>query len=126
MPLKFKYASAIMSVEPHLGHFVSVETSSVKQLHDDPDVFALGLQIFSAGVPDETLWEFVIGPWQYVSSSPPRNPGKFDLWIEVKTKKRSVTIGNWKEAELVHPCRDTRCSGVRRSAGSHIRPGYRG
>jgi len=37
--------------------------------------------------------------WRYVSSSPTNNPGKFDLWIEVRTKQQSVTIGNWKSVE---------------------------
>ncbi|SRR6266567_1404597 len=39
-------------------HFLSLEKSPVRQLHDDPDVFAAGFQIFSAGIPDETRWEF--------------------------------------------------------------------
>lgn len=41
-------------------------------------------------------WEFEVSSWRYVSSSPANNPGKFDLWIEVKTKSQTVTIGNWK------------------------------
>jgi hypothetical protein len=79
--------------------FLSPDTCPVRQLHDDPDVFALGFQIYTAGIPGETIWEFDLSPWQYVSSAPVHNPGKFDLWLEVKTKTRSVTVGNWKEVE---------------------------
>jgi len=74
--------------------FLSMEKLPAKQLHDDPDVFAVGFPLTSANIPDETYWEFEVGPWQYVSSAPLHNPGKFDLWIEVKTKKRNVVIGN--------------------------------
>jgi len=33
--------------------------------------------------------------WRYNSSRPTHNPGKFDLWIELKTARANVTIGNW-------------------------------
>jgi hypothetical protein len=79
--------------------FLSMEKLPARQLHDDPDVFAVGFQLASANIPDETYWEFEVGPWQYVSSAPVHNPGRFDLWVEVRTKKRKVVVGNWKEAE---------------------------
>jgi hypothetical protein len=79
--------------------FFSLEKWPMRQLYDDPDVFAVGFHITSAQVPPEAYWEFDFGPWQYVSSAPVHNPGKFDLWIEVKTDKRTVVIGNWKEVE---------------------------
>jgi hypothetical protein len=79
--------------------FFSLENSAVRQIHDDPDVFAVGYHITSPNVPFETYLEFEFGPWQYVSSAPVHSPGKFDLWIEVKTKKHAMVIGNWKEVE---------------------------
>jgi hypothetical protein len=39
------------------------------------------------------------GQWRYLSTQPTQNPGKFDLWIEVKAGRRKLVIGNWKEAE---------------------------
>jgi len=78
---------------------LSLEKSPVKQIHDDPDVFAVGFHITSTNVPYETYLEFEFSPWQYVSSAPVHSPGKFDLWIEVKTKKHTAVIGNWKEVE---------------------------
>jgi hypothetical protein len=83
----------------HVKHFFNADPSQVRQLHDDPDVFAIGHQIGWGSVSEETFWQFEIGPWQYVTSSPTHNSGKFDLWIEVKTKTRTVVIGNWKEVE---------------------------
>jgi len=51
------------------------------------------------GVAPEVIWEFDVSPWRYVSSAPTNNPGKFDLWNEVKTKIRTVIIGNWRAVE---------------------------
>jgi hypothetical protein len=79
--------------------FFSLQKSPITQLHDDPDVFAVGFQLTSTNVPYEVFWEYQFGPWQYVCSAPVHNPGKFDLWIEMKTKRRTVVIGNWKAVD---------------------------
>jgi hypothetical protein len=71
----------------------------VRQLHDDPDVFAVGFQVTLMELPPEVMWEFDISPWRYTCSLPTNNPGKFDLWIEVKAHDKMVTIGNWKGVE---------------------------
>jgi len=75
--------------------FLPKEHAASRQFHDDPDVFALGCYITSEAVPFEVVWEVDFSTWRYVSSSPTNNPGKFDLWIEIKTKDHAVTIGNW-------------------------------
>lgn len=72
---------------------------AIRQFHDDPDVYVLGCNISDATIPAEVVWEFDFSSWRYVASSPTNNPGKFDLWVEVQTKNRSVTIGNWKSAD---------------------------
>lgn len=79
--------------------FLAIEPVPARQLHDDPDVFAVGFQVPSEGVAPEVFWEFETSPWCYVSTAPTNNPGKFDLWIELKTKNQKLVIGNWKEAE---------------------------
>jgi hypothetical protein len=79
--------------------FLKIEPVPARQLHDDPDVFAVGFQVPYVGIPPEVVWEFDASPWRYVSSSPTNNPGKFDLWIELKTKYQRVVIGNWKAVE---------------------------
>jgi hypothetical protein len=79
--------------------FLPAGNLPARQLHDDPDVFAVGYQIPTDGVSPEIMWEFDISPWRYVSSAPTNNVGRFDLWIEVKTKAQAVTIGNWKAVE---------------------------
>ena len=35
-------------------------------------------------------------PWRYVSRNPTNNPGKFDLWAEVRIGGQIRVIGNWK------------------------------
>ena len=79
--------------------FLPEENAASRQFHDDPDVFALGFYISSEAIPSELIWEVDASTWRYVSSSPTNNPGKFDLWIEIKTKDRTVTIGNWPAVE---------------------------
>ena len=75
--------------------FLSREDWGLKQLHDDPDVYALSYQIPWNDAHPDLVWEFEISPWRYVSSMPTHNPGKYDLWIEVKTSTQTVTLGNW-------------------------------
>jgi hypothetical protein len=79
--------------------FLPAENLPVRQLHDDPDVFVL-----SAAVPYEDLdpdiyYSIDRGSWHYVSSAPTNNPGRFDLWIEVKAGDHRIRIGNWKSVE---------------------------
>ena len=83
-------------------HFLPAFPSTAwqaRQLHDDPDVFALGFAVSYEESTPEVVWEIEVTPWRYVSSSPTNNPGKFDLWIELETKNQKVTIGNWKAVE---------------------------
>jgi hypothetical protein len=70
----------------------------VQLFHDDPDVYALGAVPYD-GPHWEVIWEINISSWRYVSTSATNNPGKFDLWLELKWKDQSITIGNWKAAE---------------------------
>lgn len=75
----------------------------LEQLHDDPDIYVLAscLSVFSPDdeIAPEVKWEVDVSSWRYRCTSPTRNPGKFDLWIEVKTKSRTNTIGNWSAVE---------------------------
>jgi hypothetical protein len=82
-----------------IKQFLNAHPLPTRLFHDDPDVFAVGFSIPDLGLASEVVWEFQISPWRYVSSSPTNNPGKFDLWIEVKTKRQAVTIGNWKAVD---------------------------
>jgi len=79
--------------------FLKMDPPPSRQLHDDPDVFPLGFQVYYEGMDPEVRWEFEASPWRYVSSSPTNNPGQFDLWMELKTKNREIVIGNWKAVE---------------------------
>jgi hypothetical protein len=82
-----------------LKRFLEDEHLPARQLHDDPDVFALGFTRLYQDLDDDVVWEFQVSPWRYVSSNPTNNPGRFDLWIEVQTKAQSITIGNWPAVE---------------------------
>ncbi len=79
--------------------FLPQDSLPACQLHDDPDVYALAFAMSAEGLKPEVFWDFAFSPWRYVSSAPTNNPGKFDLWIELRTSKRRLVIGNWKAAE---------------------------
>lgn len=36
-----------------------------------------------------------LNPWRYVSTNPTNNPGRFDLWAEIRDKNRTNIVGNW-------------------------------
>ncbi len=80
-------------------NFLPVENLPARQLHDDPDVFALDFPLYSEALDPAVIYEIGVSPWRYVSTSPTNNPRRFDLWIELKTKTRSITIGNWEAAQ---------------------------
>jgi hypothetical protein len=82
-----------------ITRFLKMDPLPAPQLHDDPDVFAVGFRFPYEAVSPELVWQFSATPWRYVSSSPTNNPGRFDLWIELKTRWQKVVIGNWKVVE---------------------------
>lgn len=79
--------------------FLARKFIQTRQFHDDPDVFVLSFYVTSGAVPIEVAWELDFGSWRYVSTSPTNNPGKFDLWMDIRYHDRTVTIGNWKAVE---------------------------
>jgi|ERR1019366_6996959 hypothetical protein len=75
----------------------------LRELNDDPEIYVLAspMSVYSPDdeIAPEVRWEIDISPWRYICTSPTNNPGKFDLWIEVKTKSRTVTLGNWQAVD---------------------------
>jgi hypothetical protein len=82
-----------------LQHFLPAENVPVMQLHDDPDVFVLSVAMSYEELTPDIFYSIGRGSWRYVSSAPTNNPGRFDLWIEVKANGQKVTIGNWRAVE---------------------------
>lgn len=82
-----------------LKHFLTTHPLPASQLHDDPDVFAVGFVPSFDKYAPEIIWYVEVTPWRFVSSSPTNNPGRFDLWVDVKTGHKAITIGNWKAAD---------------------------
>lgn len=65
-------------------------------IHDRPDVVGLlGFWPNWEGMESD-LYQFIdMASWQYTSSRPIHNPGKFDLWIVVQTPRTNITVANW-------------------------------
>ena len=36
-----------------------------------------------------------LNPWRYVSTTPTNNPGRFDVWAEIREGNRTNIVGNW-------------------------------
>jgi hypothetical protein len=71
----------------------------VLAMREDPDISVLGFAPMPNELNPEYFNEVDFSGWRYASTRPEHNPGKFDLWIEVKALGRTLTFGNWKEAE---------------------------
>jgi len=37
----------------------------------------------------------IVNPWRYNSFNPTNNPGKYDLWVEIRDGNKVQIIGNW-------------------------------
>lgn len=88
----------VVSAPGPARRFLAIEGFSFFDLHDDPDVASLQLPVFLDGVTPDAAWEFLTSPWMYVRSNATNNPGRYDLWMTVRTRDRQVLIGNWPSA----------------------------
>jgi hypothetical protein len=65
-------------------------------IRDRPDVVGLlGFWPNWEGMESDLYQYIGIASWQYISSRPIHNPGKFDLWIVVQTPRTNITVANW-------------------------------
>jgi hypothetical protein len=79
-------------------NFLANRPIPTTQLLKDGDLFGVGLG-YADFLPSE-LWEdFDFSAWRYVTNPAEHNPGKFDLWIDVKVAGKHFTIGNWPEVK---------------------------
>lgn len=69
---------------------------ALKEIHDSPDVMVLRPNSVNLieGIDFKVLWEWDVGSWRSVSSAPTNHPGKFDLSVELKALRRTMTIRN--------------------------------
>jgi hypothetical protein len=70
---------------------------SIPKISSIPESGGLGFGGFPREVVNETCWEFVISPWNYNTTKPTHNPGKFDVWIDVAAGSHHRVIGNWTD-----------------------------
>jgi len=87
------------SSDDSVKHFLVADFVPSREVHDDPDVNVLSFSSALEGIDGDVAGEFEFSSWHYVSSTPTNNPGRFDLWIEVKAADRAIIIGNWQAAQ---------------------------
>ena len=65
------------------------------------------LLVASVGGPDQTyapLAGSTANPWRYISTSPPNNPGSYDLWVQLTISGKKYLISNWtKQVQVNNP-----------------------
>jgi prepilin-type N-terminal cleavage/methylation domain-containing protein len=65
------------------------------------------LLVASAGGPDpnyQPLGSSDLNPWRYISSSPPNNPGSYDLWVQLSISGKKYLVCNWNnQAQVNNP-----------------------
>lgn len=92
------FTNAVAPTES-LREFLTLDGFGFTGLHDDPDLVALHLPIFVDAVSADAASEFAESTsWCYVTTGATNNPGKFDLWMVLRTDERAVVIGNWPAA----------------------------
>ena len=79
-----------------VSHFVDLaEISATVAVNTKPDVALLGYFPSWEGIEPEIYSHVYLSSWRYNCSSPTHNPGRYDLWIEVKTSQTNIVVGNW-------------------------------
>lgn len=84
-------------------HFVELERFMFCLVHDDPDIYVVRYNPTVGEDDFEALSRIEISPWRYISSAPTHNPGKFDLWTELRVGERKTVIGNWASSDSSGP-----------------------
>jgi hypothetical protein len=82
-----------------LKHFLPADKLTVRLLHDDPDVLALSYEPTWGGLDADVLALLEFSTWRYVASVPTNNPGRFDLWIDIRVGGKKLVLGNWRAVE---------------------------
>ena len=60
----------------------------------------LGVSLGYSNFTPETFWQdFEFSPWRYLTNPAEHNPGKFDIWMDIKVAGKQFTIGNWPEVK---------------------------
>lgn len=53
------------------------------------------VSVVPAEIPDDLADDFVLTPWRYATAPAEHNPGRFDLWMELRANGQSYHISNW-------------------------------
>ena len=70
---------------------------SVAPLTPGSDLFGVGLA-YTDFTPEPFWYDYAFSAWRYLTNPARHNPGRFDLWIEIKVAGKQFSIGNWPEA----------------------------
>ena len=80
-----------------LHHFLDITNMVavyVIKTHPEP-VGLIGIWPAWEGMAAALYQHIEPASWRYNSSAPTHNPGKFDLWIELKTTRTNILVKNW-------------------------------
>ena len=77
-------------------NFLANQPLSVSPLTQDGEIFGVGLG-YTDFTPEGFWDDFQVSPWRYVTNPAEHNPGKFDVWVDIKVAGKHFRIGNWPE-----------------------------
>jgi hypothetical protein len=90
------FKNSVQSPQAPMRFLERSNVSAQYGINEKPDlVGVLGYMPNRAGMDSELYQPIGMPSWLYNSSAPIHNPGKFDLWIEIKTSYTNFTICNW-------------------------------
>jgi hypothetical protein len=79
-----------------LRHFLDVTNVAVIVVKPHPDPVGLaGIWPNWEGMDSDLFQDIDPFSWRYISSLPIHNVGKFDLWLEIKTRQTNIVVKNW-------------------------------
>lgn len=91
------FANAALEGSPENAHnFLKGVQLKTKEISANPGVHVLVAPVEGPNMRPDSSGNKTVNAWRYVSSTPTNNPGKYDLWTEIKVGGKLVIIGNWR------------------------------
>ena len=77
-------------------NFLAGRPLAASSLTPGSELFGVSLS-YTDFIPEEFWYDYAFSTWHYLTNPAAHNPGKYDLWVEMKVAGRQITIGNWPE-----------------------------
>lgn len=83
---------------PRPTNFLANRALAVEAMSEGSELLGVGLA-YTEFTPQPFWGDYQFTAWRYATNPAQHNPGKFDLWVEIKVAGKHFTIGNWPEVK---------------------------